>query len=777
MIQPQQICIVTCDIVGPIRNGGIGTAYYNLALALARAGHAVTVLYALGLYCENKTIAHWRREYAKEGITFVPLPEAPVEGHSAIKMSYSVYRWLKDRPFDVVHCHEWRGLGFYTALAKKQGLCLDRAVLCIGAHSPVMWHLEGMNELADVESLEVDFMERQAVAKADVLWTPSAHMLAWMKREGWQLPDEIVHKPYILMDLEEAPGRMAAPGSELVFFGRLETRKGLDLFCDALDRLVAAGVPVPRVTFLGKPSSVNGAPSEEYLQSRSVKWNFTWQIISSLDRDGAMAYLRKPNRIAVLPSRIDNLPYTVLECLGSRIPFVAANTGGIPEMIKPADRPRVLFDLTAAAFAERLTAVIFKGLRPAPLKIEADSILADWLKWHQQLGPKPASRRPVDAVTAPPRVSVCLTHHNRPNLLSAALASIRQQDYPNIEVVLVDDGSDTTDSLLYLDSLAPDFAARGWQIIRQANRYLGAARNTAISAATGDYVLFMDDDNIAAPGEISTFVTAAETSGADILTCFLNVFQSAAPAPTTPPVHVWPFLGGALASGLLRNVFGDANALVRRDVFQRIGGFTEDFGVGCEDWEFFARATLKGLRLEVVPEPLVLYRQSPHGMLQSTSQRANRMRALRPYLGLIPAHLRALVHLAHADVHGTAPGPTAVEPVGPSVARLDHVQRAAVFGSGAAGRLALDLAQRCGWSVPYIVDNNPAMWNQTAHGLPVRKPESLKKHNVDLVIVASLAGKPAISTQLEKMGLAAGTDFVHFLDPVRVGPITTQVHL
>jgi threonine dehydrogenase-like Zn-dependent dehydrogenase len=100
-----------------------------------------------------------------------------------------------------------------------------------------------------------------------------------------------------------------------------------------------------------------------------------------------------------------------------------------------------------------------------------------------------------------------------------------------------------------------------------------------------------------------------------------------------------------------------------------------------------------------------------------------------------------------------------------------------VFGSGAAGLMAIDLASRCGWTVPWIVDNNPSTWNTTAHGLPVRAPDSLIRTPVDLVIVASLAGKPAISTQLEKMGLVNGQNFVHFLDPVRSGSVVTQVHL
>jgi GT2 family glycosyltransferase/glycosyltransferase involved in cell wall biosynthesis len=760
------VCIASCDFVGPIRNGGIGTAYYNLALALARDGHRVTVLYALGQFCENRTIDHWVAEYRRQGVDFVALPATRVQGHSAIKMSDAVYRWLRDRSFDIVHCHEWRGLGFYTALAKRQGLCLAGTVLCVGAHSPVLWHLEGMNELADAETLEVDFMERQSVACADVLWSPSAHMLAWMRREGWTLPATVIERPYILLDLPEARGRSATPGAELVFFGRLETRKGLDVFCDALDRLVASGVTVPAVTFLGKPAAVEGVPTDAYLHRRAARWPFHWRMLSTLDRAEAMAYLRAPNRVAVLPSRIDNLPYTVLECLGAEIPFVAANTGGIPEMIREADRRRVLFDLTAGALAARLTTVITEGHDVARLRMDASAILDDWLAWHRRLPQSPA--RPALSMDRSrwPRVSVCITHHNRPRLLEAALASVRDQQYPDLEVVLVDDGSTQPEAIASLARLEPDFQDRGWRIIRQPNRYLGAARNAAVAAASGDFVLFMDDDNLAAPGEIETFVRAAVGGGADILTCFLDVFQGDAPTDRTR-VHVWPFLGGALAPGLLRNVFGDANALVRRDALARLGGFTEEFGVGCEDWEFFARATLEGLRVEVVPEPLVHYRQSPQGMLHSTSQRANRMRALRPYLGLLPAHLRPLVHLSQREEASTG---AAARP-----ARLDHVQRAVVFGTGEAGKLAIDLATRCGWTVPWIVDNNPAMWNSTAHGLPVRPPDSLGRERVDLVIVASLAGKPAISAQLERMGLSPGADFVHFLDPVRVGRMTLQL--
>jgi hypothetical protein len=128
-----------------------------------------------------------------------------------------------------------------------------------------------------------------------------------------------------------------------------------------------------------------------------------------------------------------------------------------------------------------------------------------------------------------------------------------------------------------------------------------------------------------------------------------------------------------------------------------------------------------------------------------------------------------------ADRHAAVPPQEAISRA--AGAALDHVRRAAVFGSGAAGRLALDLAARCGWTVPYLVDNNPAVWNTTAHERPVRAPHALWADPVDLVIVGSLAGGPAIASQLEGMGLVIGQDFVHVLDPIRSGGLVTQAYV
>jgi hypothetical protein len=335
-------------------------------------------------------------------------------------------------------------------------------------------------------------------------------------------------------------------------------------------------------------------------------------------------------------------------------------------------------------------------------------------------------------------------------------------------VVLVDDGSADRETARLLVGLQGEFSARGWKIIRQRNRYLGAARNAAARAARGKYVLFMDDDNVAKRHEIRIFVAAAEASGAELLTCFLDVFGGTRqPRAGSRPVRRVTFLGASLGAGLSRNSFGDANCLVRRSLFWKLGGFTEDRGVGCEDWELFARAVLSGARFQVVPQALVWYRESSNGMLKTTGELENHSRALRPYLAAVPAGLRPLVLLAKAFCR---------EKDGEHEAwQLDSVRRVVLFGASRAAAQAVELASRCGWSAEYLVDNDERLWRSTMFGLEVRSPEALRARDFDLVLVNSVSGRSAIFRQLERLGLVHGRDFVSLFDSIRVGAIETRL--
>lgn len=285
------------------------------------------------------------------------------------------------------------------------------------------------------------------------------------------------------------------------------------------------------------------------------------------------------------------------------------------------------------------------------MSLQSSETQAAWLSLHEEMSGKECSFQSIQQGEDRPLVSVCLTHFNRPHYLAQALESIRAQTYSNFEVILVDDASTLPEAQAYLDSLNEEFAAKGWQMIRnQTNLFPGAARNLAARQSRGEYLLFMDDDNYAKPDQIQIFVQVARRVGADILTCAMDVFGGHSnPSQNTVLIHRFLPLGAAVGVGLYLNIFGDMNALIKKTVYDALNGLTEDRGIGGEDWELFARAVLKGYRLETIPLALFWYRDSLHSVTKTTSLNENYLRAIRSYLDAVPSALRENIVLSQAQ--------------------------------------------------------------------------------------------------------------------------------
>jgi len=141
-----RVAIATEDIVGPIRNGGIGTTYSFLSRLLASAGVTVSILYLRGDHTENEPIEYWVDHYAQMGVDFVPVPDVFTDEHQDPNSSrwlapmYNMYRFLRENPFDLVHVSEWRGSGYMSMLAKKQGLCFENTKFLVKCSSPWLWN-------------------------------------------------------------------------------------------------------------------------------------------------------------------------------------------------------------------------------------------------------------------------------------------------------------------------------------------------------------------------------------------------------------------------------------------------------------------------------------------------------------------------------------------------------------------------------------------------------------------------------------------------------------
>jgi len=651
---PARVCIASYELLGPCRNGGIGTGYSALAGALAEAGHQVTLLYLFGNHCENGTVPEWQAYYRDRNIQFCALPASahPVEGPQNVRISFDAYQWLKDREFDLIHFPELLGHGYYSVLAKHQGLDFRGTVICVGTHSPISWIREVNRELPlSLDEPEIDFMERESVALADAVVSPSQYLLGWMRTNGWCLPRATYVQQYVLSpelwtawkDRTETGVLQRVTG--LTFFGRLEERKGLALFCDALDLLACMEVPAFTVCFLGKSSQVAGRDAVGYVEERARHWRFTWQIISDRDQQGALGLLRQGGRLAVIPSLADNLPNAVLECLCTGIPFVASRSGGIPEAIAAEDVDRVTFSVDPLSLAERLRAALREGITVARPAVDPEDNRRRWVAWHDRPQPMAAcDGQTIRVGSTEPLVSVCLTQPPRPELLRQSLAALQAQSWRNLEIIVAvpGSGSDTETELERVDAAAGE---KGLRMVTLRTGYSNHVRDSVVAHATGDYLLFMDNHTVAKPEQISTLVEVAHCSGADVLTSFLDLYAGNGQPNERISIGYRLFLGAAIVSGVFHNYYGQGSIFVRKDALLRVGGFATDDWRPCEDWEFLAKSALSGLRLEVVPKALAWYRVDIADV-NGANGKGNEISHLRPLLQPMPPIFRDLLKLS-----------------------------------------------------------------------------------------------------------------------------------
>ena len=638
----QRVCLVTEELSGVGSSGGIGAAFLELAQLLANQGCTLDVLYCpiAGSLKDTEHPALATR-FATQGIklSFLDPTKWVTEPVTCEKRSYAVARWLQavDQPYDVVHFHDYKGLGFFPTALKRQGLAFAKAQLVVQLHGPTRWAMEANRGFFSHEDqLKIDHMERLSIAQADSVVSPSAYLLQWLKDNGFTLPKDARVIKNVCSDLSLALQRYRArtpaapsgvPATDIVFFARHEDRKGFAVFCDALDavqdELADAKVTV---TFLGKFGAVDCQPSGVFLVDRAKTWRFPIRIRSGLARNEAVQYiLTRHAPVVVIPSPAENSPYTVLESILLGVPVISSLDGGGPELF--ADRRYAgLCNISSSDLAALMMTAVTRGL-PAPVPSETSAqIDQHWLAFHAPRASAPAA---ASVPARQPLVTFAITHHERPKKLVDAILSAVCQTYANFEILVVDDGSSKPTTVQALEQVDLLLKRVGGRLVRQQNAYLGAARNTAVREARGEYICFLDDDDIAVPELLQTLVTAIVSTGADAVNC-LNIFMEEslrsevlARSDKAPAKVSYVPLAGPLALAPTENCIGAATAIFRKSALLAIGGYSELRGVGHEDYELYLRLLQAGKQVLVTPVPLYFYEVGRPSMLSRTSMSRN----------------------------------------------------------------------------------------------------------------------------------------------------------
>ena len=210
-----------------------------------------------------------------------------------------------------------------------------------------------------------------------------------------------------------------------------------------------------------------------------------------------------------------------------------------------------------------------------------------------------------------PTVSVVIPTYNRGPFLSAAIDSVLRQSFDDLELVIVDDGSQ--------DDTARIVA--GWRdprlryLAHTRNRGDGAARNSGIEASTGTYVAFLDDDDEWLETKLERQVAVMEAAPGTALVHTGRV-DIAGDTGEILRIHDHPGVTGDAWSAVIeRNCVTTSSVLVRRDCFATVGLFDESIPA-TSDYDMWIRLARKH-RFAYIDRPLIKYRV--HGVRISTS--------------------------------------------------------------------------------------------------------------------------------------------------------------
>ncbi len=142
----------------------------------------------------------------------------------------------------------------------------------------------------------------------------------------------------------------------------------------------------------------------------------------------------------------------------------------------------------------------------------------------------------------------------------------------------------------------------------------------------------MDADNVARPHMIERFVSAMRRNpDLAALTCFCLAFEDESDLQNQEFQYAYRPTGGPHMLASIKNVYGDANALFRTDLFRAAGGYETDRDSSWEDLEAFVKLVNAGYRLDTLPEYLFYYRHLETGFSRVTDTYLNQRRVLRQY--------------------------------------------------------------------------------------------------------------------------------------------------
>ena len=628
----------------PDFGGGIGTYVENCAKMFAEAGDDVTVI--VRSLKENKL------EKTKYGYKVRRFIQGEGEYYQYLgydnALAYQYYEVIMDmidkygKP-DIIEMQEYNAYGQYIIQNK---LMLNEKLkdipLVVHLHTPSFETLK-INQFNTYKApfYWIGEMEKFCIKGADALICPSQFLADKLQ---YLVDDKIkvINLPFDIdkseMEKYEKQERTKSEKKTILYFGRTEYRKGVIQMLKGAEKLWKKGKDF-KIKIIGGDTILDskGTYIGEELKKKYAKYieEGNLEILKPIPHLELIPHILDATAVTI-PSLYENFPNTCIYSMWLGKPVLVSKSGGQAEMVEESGKNGLIFDWDKEGdFEDKLEELL--SMNDNELKEMGDNArnriynLCNMDKnlklrrafFEDVIKNKNKSKNKFPFVEELPKekyineykyekdlLSVVIPYYNLGKTLPDTIESIKNTEYKNYEIVIVNDGSNDEGSIKVLENYKNDEKIR---IINIENKGLANARNVGAQEARGEFVAFIDaDDKID-----KTFYTKAinilhQYNNVSYVYSWVQFFEGSEAVWPTFNIHI-PYL---LCANMLA-----AYAVIRKNDFLNFGKNRIKMEYGMEDYDGWVSLAEHGCLGVSIPEKLNLYRVRKDSMSRSFNKK------------------------------------------------------------------------------------------------------------------------------------------------------------
>ncbi|MGV6987524.1 glycosyltransferase [Testudinibacter sp. P80/BLE/0925] len=617
----------------PSFGGGISTYIKQICLGLSQLEHEVTVI----TRGDSDEVENINSNYRVLRFKHMEHPIYSALGYWAA-LSYQISDVVeglikKEGKPDLIEVQEYNALGYYL-FQRRFALedCFQNLKIVVHMHTPI-FELMKINQEPRYKfsNYWIGQMEKFAINSADALLTQS-QFLAKKIRDELDIKNSIEIIPLPFDEIRSSTKNIEY---DFLYIGRFEYRKGVVQLLSHISKMWENNIKFKLCMIGGDtffyPKQVY---LKKYLLEKYSKWiELGYLVVKDNMPPENLHHEISQLNVVIIPSLYENYPYTCVTSMMLGKPILASISGGQAEMVGNDRTAGFIFDWDKQnSFENELQNFLNLDLKTikemgeaARNRVMASSLLSNNLAvrisfYHKVIDnatelnfPEPEYIKRLKLSTPVlknsynnKKISIIIPYYNLGEYIIETLESALSSDLEDFEIIIVNDGSTDLDSLQKLEDIKNNFIGYDIRVINIQNSGLANARNVGAVNAKGEYITFLDADDLVYKDFYSSAIKILDRfTNISFVYSWLEYFENGK--------GVWPTFNTELPFMCCANMLS-AFCIVRKSDFLEFGLNHSNMEYGMEDYDSWLAMVSNGCIGFSIPKVLVKYRVRHNSM-------------------------------------------------------------------------------------------------------------------------------------------------------------------